>query len=268
MGRGLRVSIPGGIYHVFQRGNNKEYIFADDEDKLRFMKLLLEHLDKEQFSLLGYVIMSNHYHLIIQLDETLMQGFMHHILCNYARNYNKRKGRSGHVFEGRYQSRYVSNRKYLFDLLRYVHQNPLRAGICRQVSTYTWSSDHFYRTQNDNSFVNISVVLDSISEDRSESHEVYLELMEQSTDKGIREFEHIAVIGDKMKSLDALLKECCEDESILEQIKSQSRCPSLSQYKQSFIKAATENAYSLKEISEHICISQSAISKMLKSMPQ
>lgn len=267
MGRSLRVSIPGGIYHVFQRGNNKEYIFADDEDKLRFMKLLLEHLDKEQFSLLGYVIMSNHYHLIIQLEETPMQGFMHHILCNYARNYNKRKGRSGHVFEGRYQSRYVSNRKYLFDLLRYVHQNPLRAGICRQVSTYTWSSDHFYRTQNDNSFVNISVVLDSISEDRAESHNTYLDLMEQTTDKGIREFEKIAVIGDKMRSLDELLKECCEDESVLEQIKSCSRSPALTLHKKNFIKTAVENAYSIGEISEHLGISQSAVSKILRNNP-
>jgi REP element-mobilizing transposase RayT len=98
MARRLRINLPGVVYHIFQRGNNKEYIFSEDKDKLSFLYLLEKHTKKEDFELLAYVIMSNHYHLILRLKEVPMQHFMHSIMSKYARAYNKRNKRSGHVF--------------------------------------------------------------------------------------------------------------------------------------------------------------------------
>lgn len=264
MPRQPRTNIPGMIYHLFQRGNNKEFIFDSDKDKLSILYLLEDHTKKADFELLGYVIMSNHYHLILKIKDTPMQDFMHRIICNYAKNYNKRKQRSGHVFEGRYKSIPVEDRGYLLDLLRYVHQNPIRAGICRHVRDYSWSSDRFYRMPTYRGPINTSLILDMLSQNRSEAIRMYQTLMNDPVDKGVDDFETVFVIGDKNKHLDRLLAEICSDKLIYTAIKSGSKSLDLISFKKRFARAARKAGYPMTEIGKHISISQSSISRLLK----
>ena len=265
MARQLRINIPGAIYHVFQRGNNKEFIFSRDKDKLTFLYLLEEHTKKNDFELLGYVIMNNHYHLILKLREIPMQHFMHRIISKYARSYNKQNKRSGHVFEGRYNSIPVKDELHLQDLLRYVHQNPVRAGICEQVQDYCWSTDQFYRTTADNELIKTSFILDSLSENRYEAQKMYLQLMNEPVNKGAECFETGPVIDDKKRHLDELLLECCQDESIYLALKAGSLDRNLTAYKKKFAWAARKYSYSMREIGEHVGCGQSSISRLLKN---
>lgn len=264
MARRPRINIPGGIYHVFQRGNNKEFIFAKDEDKLSILHLLEKHVKIADFELLGFVIMSNHYHLIIKLKEIHMQLFMHKIIGSYAKIYNLRKNRSGHVFEGRYNSIPVKGEHHLLDLLRYVHQNPVRAGLCEKVSNYKWSSDQFYRAPIYKGLINTSLILDSLSKNRSEAIAIYLNLMNEPVGKGADDFETVPEIGNKKKSLDDLLMESCQDECLCKAIKSGSRSPDLSLFKKRFATVAKKAGYPMTAIGKHIAISQSGISRLLK----
>ncbi len=265
MARRLRINLPGVVYHIFQRGNNKEYIFSEDKDKLSFLYLLEKHTKKEDFELLAYVIMSNHYHLILRLKEVPMQHFMHSIMSKYARAYNKRNKRSGHVFEGRYNSIPVEDEHHLQDLLRYVHQNPVRAGLCRRVQDYSWSTDQFYRMQTEGGLIKTSFILDSLSKNRSEAVNLYLQLMSEPVNKGIECFETGPVIGDRKKYLDELLIECCQDESIYMALQSGLRDEKLTPYIKKFAGAARKAGYTMRAIGGHIGISQSSISRLLKN---
>ena len=111
MGRKPRVEFQGAIYHVIKRGNNRDYIFQEREDKEDFLKCLEVANDENIFNLLGYVIMDNHYHLIIETKEMPLNKIMQKVNNSYSKNYNKRHNRRDHVFGGRYKSILVNDDK-------------------------------------------------------------------------------------------------------------------------------------------------------------
>jgi REP element-mobilizing transposase RayT len=138
MGRRPRAEFKG-IFHVIKRGNNREYIFKAEEDKEYFLTYL-DHVNEDGvFDLLGYVIMDNHYHLIIGTKAKSLDKIMQQANNAYSKNYNKRHKRTDHVFGGRYKAILVKDDAYLLSLLRYVHQNPVRAKMCKQVKDYRLS---------------------------------------------------------------------------------------------------------------------------------
>ena len=126
--REWREEYNGGIYHVIARGNNKEYIFKESFDKGYFIKLLKESMEGMSFTIYGYVLMDNHDHLIIQVYNKKLQEIMHQINNKYSKYFNFK--RVGHLFQGRYKATLVQDERYLISLLRYVHQNPVKAGMC------------------------------------------------------------------------------------------------------------------------------------------
>ena len=161
MGRPWREEYKGGIYHVIARGNNKEYIFKESIDKGYFIKQLKECSIAMGYRVYGYVLMDNHYHIIIQTLDKKLQEIMHQINNKYSKYFNGKYKRVGHVFQGRYKAVLVQDERYMLKLLRYVHQNPVRAGICKLVGDYKWSSDIYYR-KNINSFVSTRVIFEML----------------------------------------------------------------------------------------------------------
>lgn len=275
MGRKPRLEYPGGVYHIIQRGNNREYIFGNDHDKRFIIDLIKEYRDKFKFDLYGYVIMSNHYHLILKLSYVPLQDIMHRINNKYSRNFNKTYNRTGHVFENRYKGILVIDDKYLLSLLRYVHQNPVLARMCKWVSDYPWSSDRLYRLNNkSNGIVNIDFILDIFTKDRVDAIKSYIDFMDENKKEDIGVFEDADVIGavntrvideyikSDTKSLDKILKDVTEDETLYNNIKEGSRKRNLSRYKKEFIDIAIKSGYTMEEIGKSISISATAIFKI------
>jgi REP element-mobilizing transposase RayT len=125
---------------VFARGNAKQAVFLDDEDRRRFLRLLGESVSRFDWILTAYVLMSNHFHLVVQLTtETLSRG-MHWLNGRYAQYFNERHERVGHVFQGRFKAPLVEKQTYAMEVMRYVVLNPVRAGLVSVPEEYRWSS--------------------------------------------------------------------------------------------------------------------------------
>lgn len=140
MPRGPRVQFPGGVYHVICRGNNRERIFRDDFDRERYLKLLRDYRDRRNIVIHAYVLMPNHVHLLVETPSQPLSEFMRGLNTAYTMGFNRRHLRVGHVFQGRYKSHVVEKDRYLLELTRYIHLNPVRAGLVNRPERYPWSS--------------------------------------------------------------------------------------------------------------------------------
>ena len=128
MARPLRIQYPGAYYHVMNRGNHREDIFVTDTDRRRFVDALVDSSETFSVYLIGYVLMDNHFHLLIQTARANLSEFMRHFIVTYTVGFNRRHGRHGHVFQGRFKSLLVEEDEYLLPLSRYIHLNPIRPG--------------------------------------------------------------------------------------------------------------------------------------------
>ena len=149
MARPLRIEYPGAYYHVMSRGNSKQDIFITDGNRTTFLRALEDSCQIYDIRILCYVLMSNHFHLIVQTNQANLSQFMKHFLVTYTVRFNKRQDRTGHLFQGRYKSLLVEQDEYLLPLSRYIHLNPVRAkvsqdednkGLRRFLQDYRWSS--------------------------------------------------------------------------------------------------------------------------------
>lgn len=193
LGRPYREEVAGGYYHVIARGNNREYIFRKDIDKGYFLKLLNESRQPMRYKLIGYVLMDNHYHLLIQTMDIKLQKIMHQVNNKYSKYFNGMYERCGHVFQGRYKASPIREERCLIKVLAYIHQNPVKAGICKKVEEYKWSSDKFYR-KNLNGFIETRTINEMLEKGFKESAKKYKEIMDEIEDT---EYERLAEIGEK-----------------------------------------------------------------------
>ena len=138
MPRQARAFSESGYYHVINRGIGRQILFEDGDDYLRFLDTLKRYKEEEHFELICYCLMENHFHLLVH-TETGLDRIMKRICCSYAYYYNEKYGRSGHLFQERYRSEAIKDDKQLLAAVRYIHNNPQKAGICRR-EEYTWSS--------------------------------------------------------------------------------------------------------------------------------
>jgi REP element-mobilizing transposase RayT len=126
MARPLRIEKPGGWYHVSARGNERKAIYRDDRDRRHFLEVLTEMVARFRFRLHGYVLMDNHYHLLLELIEPNLSRAVEWLNVSYSIWFNHRHERSGHLFQGRFKSVAVSPEEWALALSRYVHLNPVR----------------------------------------------------------------------------------------------------------------------------------------------
>ena len=140
MSRPLRITFPGAIYHMTSRGNAQAAIYADDADRRAFLDLLTQIVQRYHWLCHAYCLMDNHYHLLIETPEGNLSQGTRQLNGVYTQQANRRQGRVGHVFQGRYKAILVEKDSYLLELCRYVVLNPVRAGMVRSVREYRWSS--------------------------------------------------------------------------------------------------------------------------------
>jgi Transposase and inactivated derivatives len=128
------------IYHVMMRGINKQNIFEDDEDHLKFLEVLKDCKAISGFKIFAYCLMGNHLHLLIKVENEKLEQIFKRIGTRFVYWYNHKYGRTGHLFQDRYKSEPIDNESYLLTVLHYIHQNPVKAGICKMPDEYEWSS--------------------------------------------------------------------------------------------------------------------------------
>ena len=150
MPRQVRIEFPGAHYHVMARGDRREDIYLDDGDREMFLATLAAACNKTGWRLHAYVLMSNHYHLLIETPEANLVNGMGWLQGTYTARFNSRHNLRGHVFGGRYKAVLVEagGGEYFATLIDYIHLNPVRAGLVEpggQVDSYPWSSLAFYK---------------------------------------------------------------------------------------------------------------------------
>jgi REP element-mobilizing transposase RayT len=140
MSRPWRIEYEGALYHLLSRGNEGNDIFEDDRDRKIFLKTVGEMSERFDMNVYAYVLMGNHYHLVVRTERANLKKAMHWFGTTYTQRFNFRHSHKGHLFQGRYKSILVQNDAYLLQLSCYIHRNPLRAGIVRRLADFRWSS--------------------------------------------------------------------------------------------------------------------------------
>lgn len=138
-----------GIYHIILRSVNQQIIFEEDADYQKFLYILSDCTEKHDVDIYAYCIMSNHIHLMIRSDREQLAPLFKGIGAKFVHWYNNKYKRYGHLFQGRFHSKPIEDRRYYLATLIYIHNNPVAAGICRIPSEYPWSSyKAFYGAKN------------------------------------------------------------------------------------------------------------------------
>lgn len=140
MPRAAREKSGSGIYHIILRGINRQIIFEDGEDAKKFLETIQKYIDISGFKIYAYCLMGNHVHLLLKEEQEELGVIMRRIGASYVYWYNLKYDRCGHLFQDRYKSEAVEDDRYFLTVLRYIHQNPVKAGIVKDIDAYKWSS--------------------------------------------------------------------------------------------------------------------------------
>lgn len=145
MPRTARLKSESGIYHIMLRGNNQQIIFEDDEDYSKFIETLKNYKAISGYQVFAYCLMSNHIHILLKVGRENLDVIMKRIAGSYVYWYNWKYYRKGHLFQDRFRSEPVDNNEYFLTVLRYIHQNPIKAGIVEKIDEYKYCSYNEYR---------------------------------------------------------------------------------------------------------------------------
>jgi REP element-mobilizing transposase RayT len=195
MARPLRIDYPGAIYHITCRGNERRAIVADDGDRLAFQKRLARCVEIYQLQLHGYVLMDNHFHLLVESPLGNVSQGMRQFNVAYTGYYNRRHHRSGHLYQGRFKAIVVEADSYLLELSRYIHLNPIRVGRYRSMTAaeqlrslreYGWSSLRgFLRTRDREAWITYDRVLAYTGGDTAKGRTAYARFVEDGMTAGV-----------------------------------------------------------------------------------
>ena len=245
MSRQPRLHLPGGFYHVILRGNGRQAIFFDSEDRNQWQTILQKALARYRHRLHAYCWMNNHVHMAVQAGVEPLADFMRVLASRYAKYLNRKRRRPGHLFERRYRAILVQRDEYLIELLRYIHLNPVRASMVSDPSDYQWSSYNAYLRLTGPTWLTVDTVAAMFSSRRSGARESYsrfmVQLPSENTMKMLRqgspgderllgddnwlqsvltEFDAI----DRHRNLDKIIEDTCQRHNVTEaMLASQSR---------------------------------------------
>ena len=198
MARPLRIQFENAYYHVTCRGNARQSIFSSDADRLAFLDLLGRSSEIYQAEVLAYVLMSNHFHLLVKTPRGNLQEFMRHFNISYTGWFNRRHRRSGHLYQGRYHSLLIDADHYLKEVSRYIHLNPVKIKQARLkddgarkkiLRSYGWSSYAGYvACRERRPFLRVSEVLEYFGGDTPGARRGYARYVEQGLAGGLENF--------------------------------------------------------------------------------
>jgi putative transposase len=197
MARPLRIEFEGALYHVTSRGNDRADVFFTDADRIAFLDLLGEAVDRFSWICHAYCLMTNHYHLVVETPDANLSRGMRHINGVYTQRVNGLNKRSGHLLQGRFKSILVEKQSHLLELARYVVLNPVRARMVRSARDWKWSS---YRATagmaEASGFLTTDWILSQFDRDLAGAHRAYRRFVRQG--RGVEvwgELRHGCLLG-------------------------------------------------------------------------
>lgn len=186
MARPPRIEVPGALYHVIARGNQRRTIFRDAVDYRRYLDLLARYQQRQGFTLYAYVLLPNHLHLLLSPGRFALSKTMQGLQQTYTRHFNQRYRVVGHCFQGRYKAILCQSDAYLLELVRYLHLNPVRAGLVPTAARYRWSSHRLYLGGRDTGGVAVEAVLRQFSSIRERAVAAYRAFVQAGVPAGHR----------------------------------------------------------------------------------
>ena len=251
MPRKPRIEIPG-YYHVVNRGVERRVVFEEPQDYEKFENLLHEQAEVYGVTIHNYCLMSNHYHLLLQIEKPVLSKFMRQLNASYAIYFNKKYGRSGHLWQGRFKSWFVTDEAYLYALILYIEQNPVRAGVVKEPERYPYSSARYFAGEQ------------KLPEWLKDA---WLVRQFKKSKKALREMLSVRVSREALAELEkastlveAPMEEKCADPVLLERIK---RAKDRKE-RNALILEAYEAGHSQHKISEVLGISQPAVHGIIR----
>ena len=179
MARQLRIEFPGAFYHVTSRGNEQKDVFKSQKDREKFLDYLETASARYGAVIHAYCLMSNHYHLFIETPGGNLSQIMRHINGAYTTYFNVKRKRAGHLFQGRYKAILVEADAYAAELTRYIHLDPVRAGMAVRPEAYLWSSYRTYIGQTTTpEWLSTGFILDPFSPNRAQAQIKYRQFVE------------------------------------------------------------------------------------------
>ena len=187
MARKVRIELPGGLYHVITRGNNRRRIFDSPADYDKFLSLLSAQKTKLPFFLYAYCLMTNHVHLLIERQTDAIGRIMHRLLTGYSQYFNRRYRRVGHLLQGRHKAILCQSDQYLSELVRYIHLNPVRARMVCKPEQYRYSSHRSYLGLEASGLVDVDPVLRHFGAKKNAAREQFAQFVRVGIKLGHRE---------------------------------------------------------------------------------
>lgn len=147
------------LFHVMVQGINKEKIFFEEREKYEYIKLMNKYKEEYELQILAYCIMDNHTHMLIEVkDINKLTLYMHKLNTSYAIYYNKNKSRVGYVYRDRFKTQVIKDERHMYNCILYIHNNPVKVGICKQAKDYNFSSyEKFFYKSNERRLIDIFV---------------------------------------------------------------------------------------------------------------
>jgi REP element-mobilizing transposase RayT len=173
MARRPRIHFPNAFYHVIARGNQRQDLFLDEKDYLRYLSYLSEYKTRYQFHLYAYALMRNHVHLLLEVEVTPLSKIMQALQFRYTRYFNTRYGKVGHLFQGRYKAILCDKDAYLLELIRYIHLNPIRSKFAGDLERYRWVSHESYLGRKKDNLIDKDLVLGQFGRTKSVAQRRY-----------------------------------------------------------------------------------------------
>ena len=269
MGRKLRNFYKHGIFHIVQRGNNKAFIFDDQLDKANFCKIVMDVKQEMPFQLIYYVLMDNHYHLLIEMLDTDISDIMKQINMKYSKYYNQKYSRTGTIFGSRFSSFTVTETRYLIKLIEYIAYNPVKAKMVKLATEYKWSG-HTDVVTHHRRMVDVNRMFDLLDENRIRAKEIYMSIVGGNAEPPdlskieVKEVEKKIVRERRCETLEVTLMYFLEgDLSKLSLLKEKEKSPERTILRKQCIKHVYENGFTTREIAQYLNLTQRAIRNLL-----
>jgi len=178
MARRPRIEFEGAFYHVLTRGNQKQKIFLEEKDFSKYLQILIDYKKRYRFLLYAYVLMPNHVHLLVETKDVPLSRILQGINQRYTMYFNWKYDTVGHLFQGRYKAILCDKDEYLLNLIKYIHYNPVRAGIVNSLEKYFWSSHGNYLKTKPAGSVDTQLIFPIFSEKLGQARRLYQKFME------------------------------------------------------------------------------------------